>query len=237
MKVTVLIPARNEERTLPEVLRRVRAALRGTDHEIIVVDDASTDRTADLARTAVGVKWVRLERHLGKGGAVRAGLAQAKGDVVLIQDADLEYDPAEYPKLLDPFRTGRARVVYGSRVLGRNTGLEVGVSTTPFYLGGRFLSWLTTILYGSRLTDEATGYKVFETALLRDLSLETDGFEFCPEVTAKVLSLGVPILEVPITYHPRSRAEGKKIRGTDGLKAIWTLVRLRFFPGRRRSGA
>lgn len=237
MKVTVLIPARNEERTLPEVLHRVRAALRGTDHEIIVVDDASSDRTADLARNADGVTLLRLERHLGKGGAVRAGLARAQGDVVLIQDADLEYDPEEYPKLLEPFRTGRARVVYGSRVLGRKAGLETGVSTLSFYLGGRLLSWLTTLLYGRRLTDEATGFKVFETALLRELSLETDGFEFCPEATAKVLSRGVPILEVPIAYHPRSRAEGKKIRGTDGLRAIWTLVRLRFCPGRRRPRA
>jgi dolichol-phosphate mannosyltransferase len=234
VKLTVLIPAYNEERTLPEVLRRVRAALRGSDHEIIVMDDASTDRTAELARGTDGVRLVRLERHLGKGAAVRAGLARAAGDVILIQDADLEYDPADYPKLLEPFRTGRARVVYGSRVLGRRAGLEVGVSRPSFYLGGRLLSWLTTLLYGCRLTDEATGYKVFEASLLKGLSLETDGFEFCPEVTAKVLSQGVPIVEVPIAYHPRTRDEGKKIHWVDGAQAIWTLVRLRF---RRRPGA
>ena len=142
---------------------------------------------------------------------------------MLVQDADLEYDPSDYPALLAPFSNPGVEAVYGSRNLRRNPH-----SSFMFYWGGRFLSWVANGLYGSHITDEATGYKVIRTRLLRQLGLETDGFEFCPEVTGKLLRRGVRIHEVPISYRPRSRKEGKKIRWYDGLGAVWTLVKHRF---------
>ena len=155
---------------------------------------------------------------------MRTGLAAVTGDLVLVQDADLEYDPADYPTLLAPFEDSTTEVVYGSRNLRRNPK-----SSFSFYWGGRLLSWITNWLYGARITDEATGYKVIKTDLFRQIGLETDGFEFCPEVTAKLLQRGVPIYEVPISYYPRSWDEGKKIQWFDGIVAVWTLVKYRFF--------
>ncbi|MEW6516666.1 MAG: glycosyltransferase family 2 protein [candidate division FCPU426 bacterium] len=228
IRVSVLIPARNEQATIVELLRRVQAEFEFIEGEIIVIDDGSTDATAELAAAVPGVKLVRLSPGRGKGSALRAGLAQATGDVILIQDADLEYDPTDYPALLAPFQEGRAQVVYGSRLLGKRAGRRFGVSAPAYYWGGRFLSWLTRLLYGARMTDVATGYKVFRSDVLRGLPLSGDGFEFCPEVTARLLRQGIPILEVPISYSPRSVLEGKKIRWTDGLTAIRTLLALRF---------
>lgn len=226
MNLSIIIPAYNEEATLAEIIQRVRAT--GRASEIIVVDDGSTDRTpqilAELAEA--GQPPLRLLRHQtnrGKGAAMRTGLVAVTGEVVLVQDADLEYDPADYPALLAPFADPAVAVVYGSRNLRRNPR-----SSFTFYWGGRLLSWIANGLTGARLTDEATGYKVFKTGLLRDLDLETDGFEFCPEVTTKLLRRGVPIHEVPISYHPRSWNEGKKIKWYDGLIAIWTMIKYRF---------
>jgi len=227
MQVTVLIPARNESATITLLLERVRAALAPYRGEIIVIDDGSSDDTAARAAAVPGVCVIRQRSSRGKGAALRAGLEQARGEFVLIQDADLEYDPADYPALLEPLLAGRAQVVYGSRILGARSGRKTGLSTWYYYLGGRFLSGLTTFLYGARMTDVATGYKVFRTQLLRDLRLACDGFEFCPEATGKLLKQGVSIHEVPIAYFPRSVAEGKKIRWTDGFVAIWTLLRIR----------
>jgi glycosyltransferase involved in cell wall biosynthesis len=225
MKLTVIIPAYNEVATIAEVIRRVLVT--GVAEEIVVVDDGSTDGTAEvLSRlTADDVPVVRVLRHAqnrGKGAAIRTGLAVLTGDLVLIQDADLEYDPLEYPVLLAPFSDPTVQVVYGSRNLRRNPR-----SNFAFYWGGRFLSWVANRLYDSRITDEATGYKVVRTSLLRELHLQSEGFEFCAEVTAKLLLRGVRICEVPISYRPRSWAEGKKIRWYDGIVAVWTLVRLR----------
>ena len=163
---------------------------------------------------------------------MRTGLAAVTGDLVLVQDADLEYDPADYPALLVPFANPATEVVYGSRNLRRNPK-----SSFSFYWGGKALSWLTSWLFGVHITDEATGYKVIKTELLRDLGLETDGFEFCPEVTAKLLQRGVAICEVPISYYPRSRDEGKKIQWYDGAIAIWTLIKYRYFIKVRQSDA
>lgn len=226
MNLSIIIPAYNEEATLAEIIQRVRATGRAT--EIIVVDDGSTDRTpqilAELAEA--GQPPLRVLHHQtnrGKGAAMRTGLAAVTGEVVLVQDADLEYDPADYPALLAPFADPGVEVVYGSRNLRRNPR-----SSFTFYWGGRLLSWIANGLTGARLTDEATGYKLFKTGLLRDLDLETDGFEFCPEVTTKLLRRGVPIHEVPISYHPRSWDEGKKIKWYDGLIAIWTMIKYRF---------
>lgn len=223
--VSVVIPACNEAAWLSELLRRVRAT--GLVQQIVVVDDGSRDDTWQvLAQMTEGTPTLvvaRHERNRGKGAAIRTGLALAEGDLVLIQDADLEYDPADYARLLAPFADGSVQAVYGSRNLQPNPR-----STQAFYWGGRALSMWANLLYGSRLTDIATGYKVVRTPLLRELGLACDGFEFCEEITAGLLRRGVRIHEVPISYHPRTRAQGKKIRARDGFTALWTLVRLRF---------
>jgi glycosyltransferase involved in cell wall biosynthesis len=225
MQLTIIIPAYNEAATIAEAIRRVLAT--GRAEEIVVVDDGSTDGTAEILSriqnaNAPVVRVLRHAQNRGKGAAIRTGLAIATGDLVLVQDADLEYEPAEYPVLLAPFSDPAVQVVYGSRNLRRNPH-----SNFAFYWGGRFLSWVANRLYGSHITDEATGYKVVRTGLLRELHLDSEGFEFCAEVTAKLLRRGVRIREVPISYRPRSRAQGKKIRWYDGLVAVWTLVRLR----------
>lgn len=226
-KLSVIIPVYNEAATLAEIISRVRAT--GLAGEIVVVDDGSSDPSPLILEklrngSQPALQIFRHKRNRGKGAAIRTGLAQVTGDLVLVQDADLEYDPADYPVLLAPFADPQVKVVYGSRNLRRNPR-----SSWSFYWGGRLLSWITNWLYGSRITDEATGYKIIKTDLLRAMNLETDGFEFCPEVTGKLLQQGIPIHEVPISYHPRSWNEGKKIQWYDGLVAIWTLTKYRFF--------
>lgn len=228
MKITVLIPVFNEVNSIAEVIVRVRGAWlpEGVTREIIVVDDGSTDGSAEaLTPLLAGAKDLilhRLPRNSGKGRAIRAGLALATGDFILIQDADLEYDPAQHYKLLLPLLEGRARVVYGSRFLGSIQGMRL-----PHRVANLFLSFLARTLFGAPITDEATGLKAFEASLLRSLSLRCRRFEFCPEVTAKLLRRNIPILEVPIDYVARSTAQGKKIRWWDGLIAAYTLLRYR----------
>ncbi|MEO6568804.1 MAG: glycosyltransferase family 2 protein, partial [Opitutaceae bacterium] len=198
---------------------------------------ASTDQTQavldQLTRLpGIPLRVLRHSHNRGTGAAIRTGLAGATGDLVLIQDADLEYDPADYTALLKPFENPDVQAVYGSRNLRRNPR-----SNAAFYWGGRLLSVAANVIYGSQLTDIATGYKVMRTDLLRSLPLTANGFEFCEEVTALLLRRRVSIHEVPISYAPRTRAEGKKIRARDGLTAIATLLRLRFQPigDKRRS--
>ncbi|HET6372073.1 MAG TPA: glycosyltransferase family 2 protein [Candidatus Polarisedimenticolia bacterium] len=225
MLLSVIIPVYNEAATIEEVLRRVRATARpDLQLEIIIVDDASTDGTAEILKRQAGAgRLLTQPRNLGKGAAVRAGLASATGDAVVVQDADLEYDPADLLALLEPIRSGGARVVYGSRILGRNPH-----SYLRYYYGGRFLTVLFNVLYGARLTDLTTCYKVFRRETLTALPLNCARFEFCAEVTARLARRRIPIVEVPISYRPRSLSEGKKIRWHDGVVAIWTLVKLRF---------
>jgi dolichol-phosphate mannosyltransferase len=227
LALSVVIPIYNEEATLEEIIRRVRAT--GLAYEIIAVNDASTDRSPAILERIQNnghppLRLVRHECNRGKGAAVRSSLAVATGDLILVQDADLEYNPADYPALLAPFAQPGVEVVYGSRNRRPNPQ-----SSFAFYWGGRLLSWIANWLYGSHITDETTGYKVIKAGLLRDVGLETDGFEFCAEVTAKLLRRGATIHEVPISYAPRSWDEGKKIRWYDGLVAIWTLLKYRLF--------
>ncbi|MCB0193957.1 MAG: glycosyltransferase family 2 protein [Anaerolineae bacterium] len=227
LSLSIIIPVYNEAATLDEIISRVRATKLAD--EIIVVDDGSSDGSLEILKSLENSDHPQLtimkhERNQGKGAAMRTGLTAVTGDLVLVQDADLEYDPADYPALLTPFETDPSiQVVYGSRNLRSNPR-----STFAFYWGGRMLSWVANWLYGANITDEATGYKIIATELLRDLDLQTNGFEFCPELTAKLLKRGVKIIEVPISYRPRSWEDGKKINWFDGVIAIWTLVKYRF---------
>lgn len=230
MKLSIVIPVYNEESTVGEVIEQVLAVeLPGIEKEIIVIDDGSTDGTPEVlkkeqSRNADLVTVYSSQQNFGKGMAIRIGLKYVTGDVVLIQDADLELDPKEYGILLAPILSGRAQVVYGSRFLS-------GTNRIPWKsrLAQRILTPLTRLLYGARLTDEATAYKLFKTDVLRDLDLHCIGFEFCPEVTAKLLKRGYPITELPITYRPRTEVEGKKLRFLrDGMIALYTLIKYRF---------
>ena len=227
MKVTILIPVYNEFRTFPQVLDRVlRAPLpEGCTKEIIVIDDGSTDGTASMIAGFAREGAIRAEHSLtnsGKGMAIRAGLALATGDAVIIQDGDLEYDPDDYARLIGPIFEGQAEVVYGSRFPGaRNMAFRNRVANA-------MLTTAANVLFGARITDEATAYKAFRVPLLRSLKLGCRRFEFCPEVTAKLCRLGIRIHEVPIRYNARGIADGKKIRARDGFEALWTLIRYRF---------
>jgi dolichol-phosphate mannosyltransferase len=220
MKVSIIIPVYNEFHTFSQVLERVRRAPlpAGCEKEIVVIDDGSTDGTAQM---------LGPERHVishsGKGSAIRAGIELATGDIVLIQDGDLEYDPKDYARLLEPIVSGRADIVYGSRFLGPRVAMAL-----PNRIANRVLTATANLLYGARLTDEATAYKAFRMSVLRRIHLKCRRFEFCPEVTAKARRLGFSIHEIPVSYNPRGIAEGKKIRARDGWEALWTLLRYRF---------
>jgi glycosyltransferase involved in cell wall biosynthesis len=225
--LSVVIPCYNERDTILTLLERVqRVAL---SKEIIVVDDGSTDGTRELLAALVadlpGITVVFHDRNRGKGAAVQTGLARATGEIVIIQDADLEYDPEDYHAVIAPIQAGTAAVVYGSRNLMPNS-----YSYRTFYWGGRLVTLVANFLYGVWLTDEATCYKAFARPVIQGIQLTATGFDFCPEVTAKVLRRGYKIREVPIHYHARPREEGKKIKMRDGLWAIWTLVKYRFAP-------
>ena len=197
------------------------------DKEVIVVDDGSTDGTREVLRELAGRLPILAVYHpvnRGKGAAIRTALAQARGEIVIIQDADLEYDPEEYPRLIAPIQRGETNVVYGSRYLASGNTLPF----SHYKLGVLALNLVANLLYGLRLTDEATCYKVFRTDLLKSLPLRCERFEFCPEVTARVARRRERILELPIAYHFRTRAQGKKIGWRDAFEAFFTLLRYRF---------
>jgi dolichol-phosphate mannosyltransferase len=233
VKVSILIPVYNEFPTFSQVVERVSQAPLpdGCSKEIIVIDDGSTDGTTRLLRQQESTGLV-IGHHrtvnTGKGAAIRVGISLASGDIILIQDGDLEYDPGDYKRILEPIVRGDADVVYGSRFLGGAIGMA-----RKNRIANRILTATANVLYGARLTDEATAYKAFRTSVLREISLECQRFEFCPEVTAKVRRLGYRIREEPIRYNPRGIADGKKIRARDGFEALWTLVKYRFAPRRR----
>jgi len=223
--LTVIIPVFNERSTIREIISRVQAV--PISKQIIVVDDGSTDGTTELLReiSDSSVKVLFHADNRGKGAAIRTALPHAEGKVTVIQDGDLEYDPMDFLKLIQPILRGEADVVYGSR-----WHKGAGVSYKRYLLGGRLLSAIVGILYGGRIDDEPVCYKMFRTEILKRLDLKCKGFDFCPEVTAKVLRLGYKIHQLPIRYMPRSFEEGKKICWKDGLFGIWTLIKWRVMP-------
>ncbi len=226
-RLSVVIPAFNEERTIAEIIARVKAVEVKLEKEIIVVDDGSTDRTRDILRQLEGgeVKVFFHEKNAGKGAALQTGFSQATGDIILVQDADLEYDPREYPKLLEPILDGRADVVYGSRFLGG----PHRVLLFWHYVGNKFLTTLCNLCANLNLTDMETCYKVFRRQVLEKIRLKSRRFGFEPEITVKVGKLRCRVYEVPISYSGRDYTEGKKITWKDGLAAVFHILRFRFF--------
>src|SRR5579864_7288310 len=225
--VSVIVPVYNEATHVDELLQAIQAS--PVKKEIIIVDDGSSDGTREKLQALPPLEDVTIvfhEKNCGKGAAIRTALGYARGEYVLIQDSDLEYDPRDYPALLQPLEEHRANVVYGVRPDRPERGLR-------FFLGAKLLTHLTNLLYRAGIHDEATCYEVVRRSLLAQIRLECQRFEFCPEVTAKLCRMGEKIAEVPISYNPRSAVEGKKIRHSDGWFAIWTLLRYRLLPRRR----
>jgi len=232
MILSIIIPVYNEEKTIKEIVSKVKKVKLPVDinREIIVVDDFSGDRSYKILKNIDGICLIRHKKNLGKGAAIRSSVEKSIGDIIIIQDADLEYDPFDYPELIDPILSGKAKVVYGTRL--RNYPMRVfGRKHTPFvthYLGNIFLSFTTRLLYGSTITDMETCYKVFRKEVIENIKIKSNRFEFEPEITAKILKAGYKIYEVPIKVKPRGYDEGKKITWRDGFLAIWTLIKYRF---------
>lgn len=223
-KLSIVIPCYNESTTIEKLLALVEAVDLGhTQKEIIVVDDGSSDGTREILQNySDKYKVIFHEKNQGKGAALRTGFSYASGDFIVVQDADLEYDPRDFKKMVARAEAEDLRAVFGSRVLAKNP--KAG---PLYYLGGRVLSFVTNLLYGTHITDEPTCYKMFKTCLLEKFKIESNGFEFCPEIVAKIARQGIPIKEVPISYYPRGKKEGKKIKLKDAFIAVWTLIKYR----------
>ena len=229
MKLTIIIPVYNEEKTILKVIGKVKQQkLKDIKKEIIIVDDFSRDNTKKILSNLKGrdIKVFFHQKNQGKGAAIRTGLNHAAGDIMLIQDADLEYNPKEYPKLLKPIIGKKADVVYGTRMPYITSHLKD--MYMPHVFGNRFLSFLTNIIYNSKVTDMETGYKVFKKEVIKNMRLRARRFDFEPEITAKILKRGYRIYEVPIEFKARTFAQGKKITWRDGLKAVYCLLKYRF---------
>lgn len=234
-KVTIIIPAYNEERTVAEVLKKVNSlSLGDLKKEIIVIDDGSTDQTFNKIRSVAkdipSLYPIRHKKNKGKGAAVVSGIKKATGDIIVIQDADLEYNPEDIPRLIKPILDNKAMVVYGTRL--KTKPVFFGKNRTPHlhhFFGNKLLSLITSILYGSSISDMETGYKAMKQEVLSGIRLHARSFDFEPEITAKILKKKIRIYEIPIKTRPRSYQEGKKILWTrDGLQALYTLIKYKF---------
>lgn len=226
MKLSILVPVYNEEKTILKIIKRIKKVdIEKIEKEIIIVDDFSKDKTREILKKLKDneIRVIFHEKNKGKGFAIRTALGHAKGDLVIIQDADFEYDPEEYRKLLSTLFNKKASVVYGSRFLNKNT-----FYWSLFYFGNYFLSLITSILYLQRITDMETCYKLFKREALNGINLECKRFDFEPEITAKFIKKGFRILEVPISYSPRTKGQGKKIKFSDGFSALKTLIKYKF---------
>lgn len=234
MIFSIIVPVYNEEGTIAEILKRVSAVKLPSElkKEVIVVDDGSTDKTPIILKRIKlrSVSSIKHARNQGKGAAIRTGLKSARGEILTIQDADLEYNPQDFIRLLEPILSNRADVVYGTRMTSYPLRLW-GRNKTPHpshWIANKFLSLLTNVLYGSDLSDMETCYKMFSKKVIKNLTLESSRFDIEPEITAKILKKGYQIVEVPIKIKPRTHKEGKKINWKDGIVALWTLIRYRF---------
>jgi len=225
-RISVIIPVYNEKKTILEIIKRVKVVK--IPKEIIIIDDFSKDGTREILKKIKDneIKVLFHNKNYGKGHAIRTGLDEIKGKIVIIQDADLEYDTNDYPKLIEPIEKGKTKVVYGTRFPEGKK--HPSIFKNPFFLANKVLTLTSNILYNANITDEPTCYKVFDSEVLKSINLKCEKFEFCPEATAKVRKKGYKILEVPIAYYPRSVKEGKKIKWEDGLEALWTLIKYRF---------
>lgn len=224
LRLSVIMPVYNEERTLLDIIEKIKSI--NIEKELIIVDDGSNDKTKQILDNFKNSS-IKIIRHLydkGKGTAVRTALEYIDGDIVIIQDADLEYDPGDILKLLKPVKEGKAEVIYGSRFTGERRNMFFW-----HFIGNQFLTFLTNVLYNTTLSDMETGYKLIKTSILKNLNLKCKRFEFEPEVTAKILKKGIRIYEVPISYAGREYHQGKKITWKDGIPAILTLLKYRFF--------
>jgi glycosyltransferase involved in cell wall biosynthesis len=226
MKLSIVMPVFNERNTIKEILRRVRQVdLGDLEREIVIVDDCSSDGTRDILAMEEdsGTRVMLHPENQGKGAAVRTGFAAATGDMIIVQDADLEYDPEDYPKLIEPVLKGKAQVVYGSRFTGPRKNMLFW-----HFVGNRFLALVTNVLYNTTLSDMETCYKLFTREALEGIEIKSDHFDFEPEITAKILKKRIRIFEVPISYAGREMEEGKKITWRDGAPALWALIKYRF---------
>lgn len=235
MKLSIIIPVFNEEKTIKILLERVAGAKlpKGLNREIIIIDDGSSDSTSKIISRIKKIKFKYFKNNinLGKGASIRIGFKKTSGDFIIIQDADLEYNPQDFSKLLKPITDGESKVVYGSRLINyplRLWGENKTVMPTHL-IGNKFLTGLTNLLYGSNLTDMETCYKIFKSEVILGLNLISNRFEIEPEITAKILKKGIQIVEVPIVVKPRTPQEGKKISWKDGFIAVWTLIKHKFF--------
>lgn len=224
MKLSIIIPVYNEEKTVKNLIERVKNLKLRQKKEILVVDDGSKDHSFEIIKGIRGIKYFKHNKNFGKGAAVKTALKHSTGDIIIIQDADLELNPEEIKKLILPIESNKAKVVYGSRLLNKK---HVEHSFF-YYFGGKLVTLCTNFLYKTRITDEPCGYKAFKSEIIKSIKINENRFEFEPEITAKISKKGLKIYEIGVSYHPRSRKEGKKLNLKDGIKAIITLIKYRF---------